>query len=101
MDKLSKSKLREAAMSIREHNQIHSRKEPMAVCITQHLEFAADLIEKIADGKISLTEHRHGRWEYDDVNDLDYCSECGTGMNGEFPFCPWCGAPMDGGADNG
>lgn len=45
---------------------------------------------------------RHGRWEYDDVNDLDYCSECNTtGMNGDFPYCPWCGAKMDGGAENG
>lgn len=41
-------------------------------------------------------EVRHGRWEYDDVNDLNCCSECGTGMNGEFLFCPWCGAKMDG-----
>lgn len=40
-------------------------------------------------------EVRHGRWEYDDVNDLNCCSECGTGMNGEFLFCPWCGAKMD------
>lgn len=38
---------------------------------------------------------RNGQWEYDDVNDLDYCSECNTGMNGGFPFCPWCGARMD------
>ena len=44
---------------------------------------------------------RHGQWEYDDVNDLDYCSECNTGMNGNFPFCPYCGAKMDGGAENG
>ena len=44
---------------------------------------------------------RNGQWEYDDVNDLDYCSECNTGMNGKFPFCPWCGAKMDGGAENG
>ena len=43
---------------------------------------------------------RHGRWKYDDVNDIDYCGECNAGMNGEFPFCPWCGAKMDGGADN-
>ena len=44
---------------------------------------------------VAFTAVKHGRWEYDDVNDLDYCSECNTGMNGEFPYCPWCGAKMD------
>lgn len=44
---------------------------------------------------------RHGLWDYDDVTDLSYCSECGTGMNGEFLFCPFCGAKMDAADDQG
>ncbi len=51
---LSKSELREAAMSIREHNRIHSRKEPRAIFITQYLDIAAAVLEKIADGEIAL-----------------------------------------------
>ena len=59
-------------------------------------------------------EVRHGRWiptEYDSyadgapVWDKWECSECGHEHKGEedtlTPFCPNCGARMDGGADNG
>jgi hypothetical protein len=53
---LSKSELREAAMSIREHNRIHSRKEPRAIFITRYLDIAAAVLEKIADGEIVLLE---------------------------------------------
>ena len=113
MAELNKSIWKEAARSIREHNRIHSRNEPRAVYITQYLEFAADLIEKIADGKISLTKQRLGLWlpiEYDSyadgvpVWDKWECSECGHEHKGEedtlTAFCPDCGARMDGGAEN-
>jgi rubrerythrin len=113
-DELNKRTLKEAARSIREHNNIHRRKEPRAIYITQYLEFAADLIEKIADGKISFTKQRHGRWipieynSYADGNpvwDKWECSECGHEHNGEedtlTAFCPDCGTYMrEEGANN-
>ena len=114
MAELDKNKLREAARSIREHNLIHIRKEPRAIYITQYLEFAASLFEKIADGK--LTEQRRGEWiQQESPNGRHYnCSRCGH----EFcvpcsemidprdhkayldEYCGGCGAKM-GGADNG
>lgn len=52
---------------------------------------------------------RHGRWKPDTAfgNDIMsggrmvLCSRCGKGvMTGPVPYCPWCGAKMDGGKDN-
>lgn len=50
---------------------------------------------------------RHGRWEYGEDVDIQ-CSECGRDAMSDWmkytqvysPYCPWCGAKMDGGADN-
>lgn len=57
---------------------------------------------------------RHGKWEgtadgYADeqlVYDTWNCSECGYDADGaeeepQWEFCPFCGARMDGGAENG
>lgn len=49
---------------------------------------------------------RHGRWEYQ-YND-SICSACGyvnrcepiTRYRNDSPYCPSCGAKMDGGKDN-
>lgn len=50
----------------------------------------------------------HGRWEQDADGDW-YCTNCGeavaicdSGKNRTYrkPYCPNCGAKMDGGADN-
>jgi hypothetical protein len=40
----------------------------------------------------------HGRWIKGSSN--PYCSECFVECRDETPFCPNCGAKMDGGADN-
>lgn len=53
---MSKSELKKAVISIREHNRIHSRAEPRAIFITQYLNIAAAVLEKIADGEIVLLE---------------------------------------------
>ena len=40
---------------------------------------------------------RHGRWDLD-MSDA-WCSVCGEYSEGEYPYCPNCGARMDGGSD--
>lgn len=46
---------------------------------------------------------RHGRWIHD-INNLYGCSEClgREAMSPKLlkPYCPYCGAKMDGGAKN-
>jgi hypothetical protein len=50
---------------------------------------------------------RHGRWVYGEDVDIQ-CSECGKDAMSDWmkytqvysPYCPWCGAKMDGGADD-
>lgn len=41
----------------------------------------------------------HGKWIKGPSN--PYCSECFVECRDETPFCPNCGAMMDGGADHG
>lgn len=47
---------------------------------------------------------RHGEWnanyEYEDFINAD-CSVCGKKSDYMYKYCPFCGARMDGGNDNG
>ena len=46
----------------------------------------------------------HGRWVEYQIPPIICCSNCdwATGIEEKnFPYCPNCGAKMDGGADNG
>lgn len=51
----------------------------------------------------------HGRFMHDGPRfaggvDWWHCSNCGrlaSGVEIRFDYCPWCGAKMDGGNDNG
>lgn len=96
------STLKEAAREIRVHNHIHSRSEKNAVLIPKYLDFAADLIDKLADGDIVVA--RHGQWLNATIDGSDFCrcSECGCYIEATFfandylvNFCPKCGARMD------
>ncbi len=93
MDLLDKDKyiLHGAADSIREHNRIHQKKERNAVFITAHLDFAAELIDLLADDKIAIV--KHGQWE--DCSNGWMCSECHRDSSKDYKFCPHCGAKMD------
>lgn len=50
---------------------------------------------------------RHGRWYRDPTNENYFCCSVCDGANGlwhkfaacTYKFCPWCGAKMDGGAE--
>lgn len=106
MDLLDKDKyiLHGAADSIREHNRIHQRKERNAVFITAHLDFAADLIDLLADDKIAVV--KHGRWllppNKTAPSKIFQCSECKNitehqyySDSGYYNYCKDCGAKMD------
>lgn len=95
---------KDAARRIREHNKIHQRAEPRnSPIITEILEVAAVLFEKIGEGEYQPV--RHGRWIK--INPYHYkCSSCGATVwikfypLDEHKFCWHCGAKMDGGEDN-
>ena len=58
---------------------------------------AIDMIEDAPAADVAPVVH--GRWIEGPSN--PYCSECFVECRDETPFCPNCGAKMDGGADNG
>lgn len=38
----------------------------------------------------------HGKWAYDEHDDMFYCSECrGGAVSNVYNYCMWCGAKMD------
>lgn len=59
----------------------------------------AQHIENVKDWK----PVRHGHWVTIDtpLGQCCVCSVCGSCPTMEYRFCPYCGNPMDGGADNG
>ena len=44
---------------------------------------------------------RHGRWIPHRIASSSMCSECKKCAAFETPYCPHCGARMDGGSENG
>lgn len=86
---------KEAARLIREHNRIHQCKEPNSLIITEILEVAAVLFEKVDADEYQVV--KHGRWIQLD-RDIVVCSECGRHENAllvnNYPYCH-CGAKMD------
>ena len=57
----------------------------------------ADVIEDAPAADVAPVVH--GRWIKGAPN--PYCSECFVECRDETPFCPHCGAKMDGGKSNG
>lgn len=45
----------------------------------------------------------HGRWNPYKISDVftHSCSVCHCDVNGKTPYCPYCGAKMDGGNEDG
>ena len=91
------STLKEVARAIRIHNHIHNKAERNAVLIIEYLNFAANLIDLLADDKIAAV--KHGQWE--DCSNGWMCSECNRDSSKDYRFCPHCGAKMNGGTGNG
>ena len=64
--------------------------------------------DQIVDAQPTVETVVHGEWIEDGYNHYKaVCSECGEPCgtyvmnNPRDRFCKWCGAKMDGGADNG
>lgn len=52
-----------------------------------------DYIESIKSADVALV--RHARWRH--YEGMYACEDCGAQLDDESPFCPMCGAKMDGG----
>lgn len=69
--------------------------------------FPATDVEPVRHGKwitaTSRSSHSYGRYECSECHGIDNdCSDYyGTHSVKEQEWCPWCGARMDGGVDNG
>jgi len=93
----------EAIQRIKKHNEIHSRKEPFAVRITEALIIAVETLEKevpqkpiranriiFKNGKACINDG-NGYWKCPICTDLDvpllvnqnYCHNCGQSINWE------------------
>ena len=63
--------------------------------------FGHDAIEIMAEVRYmpaaDVVEVRYGEWVYGEF-DIPHCSECGCGVTPNMisPYCPNCGAKMDG-----
>lgn len=57
------------------------------------------IIHRLCDEPAAdVVEVKHGEWLYSRVHNILYCSECGEIPDCfEPPYCPNCGAKMDGG----
>lgn len=56
--------------------------------------------DAIATLKHLPSTERHGRWIYKDIWSVFECSCCGrTMVRNSYLYCPWCGAKMQGDAD--
>ena len=97
----------------------NATKEKLAFAIEPLVGYAADIIRndalldaiKIVDSMPTIDAQlvKHGKWERTDM--FVKCSECGVELlddaffgihvfdDGYMPFCPNCGARMDGDAD--
>ena len=54
--------------------------------------------------KVESEPVRHGRWDNNGTGSRIFpylCTACNESNDYPYPYCPICGARMDGGADNG
>ena len=79
----------------------------------EHYAYSVVLNEVLNRPAADVAPVVHGRWIHPHWRNSNYCYDCSV-CNGEvmhqeyrwkdkkiYPICPWCGAKMDGGADNG
>lgn len=90
--------LKEATNAIRIHNHIHKLHERNAVLISEYLDFAADLVDKLAEGNITIV--KHGQWIAAKSASSSKCSVCMKYATHETPYCPYCGTKLEGSVDS-
>ena len=85
----------EAIQRIKTHNEIHSKKEPFAVYITEALQMAIQALEK----QIPMMHHHTKVVEVHDdarISVCPHCLNCIITNSEEFPrFCNWCGQAIE------
>lgn len=52
------------------------------------------IVELIREKNVDVAPVKHGRWDSDMSG--AWCSVCGEYSEGEYSYCPNCGARMDG-----
>lgn len=63
------------------------------------LQYMKDITNKIKSLEpADVVPMRHARWRH--YEGMYACEDCGAQLDDESPFCPMCGAKMDGG-ENG
>lgn len=87
---------------IRREDAIKAVHEEFDDCVVwdESGERTADEVESIIDRVLSadVAPVRHARWRH--YEGMYACEDCGAQLDDESPFCPMCGAKMDGG-ENG
>ena len=84
-------------------NEYIKREDAIGAILDKYVDYAGITDEIKAVPSADVVEVRHGHWiEYDDITISCECSVCGEKFNlyeddvFGYPYCPNCGAKMDG-----
>lgn len=95
MNIINAMEIKEIVRRLRQHNEMHHRKERNSFIITNILEWCAEILEDIDKGKMKYVEY--GEWKINCDGYYPYCSNCKSEPPGKEMtiFCPNCGARME------
>ena len=92
---IERDALRQAVLES-QHDNSHPRGWAHIAHDCEHAHFVA-MIARFPAADVAPVVH--GRWVYHDDGVIT-CSECGNAESSDSYYCRYCGAKMDGGADN-
>lgn len=92
---IDRDALRQAVLES-QHDNPHPRGMAHIIHDCEHAHFVA-MIARFSAADVAPVVH--GRWIYHDDGVIT-CSECGNAESSDSYYCRYCGAKMDGGADN-
>nr|DAE70210.1 MAG TPA: zinc-ribbon containing domain protein [Caudoviricetes sp.] len=92
---IDRDALRQAVLES-QHDNPHPRGMAHIIHDCEHAHFVA-MIARFPAADVAPVVH--GRWIYHDDGVIT-CSECGNAESSDSYYCRYCGAKMDGGADN-
>lgn len=93
---IDRDALRQAVLES-QHDNSHPRGWAHIAHDCEHAHFVA-MIDRFPAADVAPVVH--ARWIYHDDGVIT-CSECGNAESSDSYYCRYCGAKMDGGADNG
>ena len=82
----------EAILRIKNHNEVHQRKERFAVKITEALNLAITALEKQIP---KVAEHEDGVWSICPCCGGSVCNDTEHAVNREVSYCEHCGQAID------